>query len=246
MATTLVHEPPAPKAPATDGLRFVAVRANLLPDEIVGARQLEVVRKQVVLGLVAVVALLIAWFGFSWWQTTLAHGDLDDAQHRTSALQQQQDEFAPLVQAQNEAAAIHRQLQTLMAADVPWKTVIADLRSHAPAGVSLSNVAASLNVGTPGTTSGPVALSPLNQTGKQTIGQITITGRAGSKNAVAAYADVLGKLTGLTAPLITSVTAQGSAVTFTVNVAITTDALGGRFAPTAAAPAAPAAPTGGK
>ncbi len=55
------------------------------------------------LGLVLVVALLIAWFGLSWRQTTAGHSDLDDAQHRTVALQNQQNEFAPLVNAQAES-----------------------------------------------------------------------------------------------------------------------------------------------
>ena len=241
MATTLVHEPPIAPAPTADGLRLVAARANLLPDEIVSARQLEVVRKQVVVGLALVVALLIAWFGFSWWQTSLAHGDLDDAQHRTAALLEQQREFAPLVAAQSDAAAIRTQLQKLMAADVPWKTVIENVRGHTPAGVQLASVAANLTVaGSSSSTGSAPAAMPLSPNGKPQIGQLVIAGRAGSKNAVAAYADSLNELPGLAGALITSVTAQGgSAVTFTMNVGITTDALGGRFA-------AGAALTGGK
>ena len=230
MATTLVHEPPAAaKPPATDGLRFVAIRANLLPDEIVSARQLEVVRKQVVLGLVLVVGLLIGWFGLSWWQTTLAHGDLDDAQHQAAALEQQQSAFAPLVAAQVEAAGIRTQLHTLMAADVPWKTVIGEVRSHAPGGVALNSIAASISAGNTTVGAGPAPVTPLSVNGTVVVGQITVTGRANTKNAVAAYADSLNRVHGLTGSLITSVTAQGDAVTFTLNVAVTTDALGGRF-----------------
>jgi len=252
MATTLVHEPPAPaKPPTTDGVRFVAVRANLLPDEIVSARQLEVVRKQVVFGLVLVVGLLIGWFGLSWWQTTLAHGDLDDAQHQTTALQQQQNAFGPLVSAQVGAAGIRTQLQTLMAADVPWKTVIGQVRAHAPGGVALTTIAASVNAGNAATGAGAAPIAPPTANGKAVVGQITVTGRANTKNAVAAYADSLNRVPGLTGSLITSVTVQGGGqgtalggtVTFTLNVAVTTDALGGRFS-RPAAPAGPASSSG--
>ena len=182
MATTLVHEPPAAKFPGGDGVRFVAVRANLLPDEIVSGRQLDVVRKQVVLGLLVVVALLIGWYGLSWWQTAAAHSQLDDAQHRTTALTQQQDQFGPLVQAQNETATVRRQLQGLMAYDVPWKTVIASLRTSAPAGVTLSTIAATVNAGAGSTTGGaPVAALPLDQAGTLPIGQIALTGRPAAR-----------------------------------------------------------------
>lgn len=241
MSTTLVSEPtPAPKAPPTQGVRFVAVRANLLPDEIVSARQLEAVRKQVLLGLALVVALLIGWFGLSWWQTGLANRDLDTAEHRATALQNQQNEFAPLVEAQSQVSTIHGQLGRLMAGDLPWKSMLTTLRADAPAGVTLTNVAATMTgIAAPNATT-PNPAGALNQSGQQSVGQLTVTGTAGSKNAVAAYADRLAGVRGLTAPLITSVTANGGSVTFIVTVIITTDALGGRYHLSAATP------TGGK
>lgn len=244
MATTLVHEPPAAKVPSSDGLRFVAVRANLLPDEIVSARQLDVVRKQVLLGLLAVVALLIGWFGLSWWQTAVANSNLDDAQHQTVALQNQQSEFGPLVNTQNQSALIHRQLHNLMAADLPWTKLLATLRSQAPAGVRVTGVTASVTVGVPaaGVNSvNPLNTSVLNASGRLSVGQLSVTGAAGSKGAVATYVDRLATVPGLAAPLITNFAVSGGVSTFTVNVLITTDALGGRYAA-----AVPAAPTGGK
>jgi Tfp pilus assembly protein PilN len=247
MATTITPEVPAPRAEPNrptppDGVRFVAVRANLLPDEIVSARQVEVVRRQVVVGVLTVVALLVGWFALSWWQTTLAHNDLDTARHRTVALRGQQNEFAPLVQAQSQAAAIHDQLAQLMATDLPWQAMLSRLRHAAPPGVSLAGITGSMTGG-PGTAAGSGGVAPgavLNQSGKQAVGQLTLTGSAGSKDAVAAYADSLAEAPGLTSPLITSVTGQGGRVAFTLTAIITSDALGGRFTPAASAP------TGGK
>lgn len=245
MATTLVHEPPPAKLPTSDSVRFVAVRANLLPDEIVSARQSDVVRKQVLFGLLVVVALLIGWFGLSWWQTAVANSDLDDAQHQATALQNQQSEFGPLVSTQGRADLIRRQLHNLMAADLSWPKMMSTLRAQAPAGVRVTGVTGSVTVGVPATSAGnginPLNGNVLNASGRLAVGQLTINGTSGTKSGVAAYVDKLATVPGLAAPLITSVTTSGTVATFTVNVLITTDALGGRYS----APV-PAPQTGGK
>jgi len=231
MATTLINEPPVTaKLPAADGQRFVAVRAKLLPDDIVRTRRLEKVRRQVLLGIVTVVALVVAWFGLSWWQTTTARRDLSDAQHRGAALLLQQDQFHRLVSAQVQTEQVHQQLTTLMAEDVPWSKLIASLRAHAPQGITLTTVTANMSV--PGITSGasaPNDQATLNATGKPTVGTLTIAGVAASKTGIAAYADALNRIDGVTGALITSVTTANHSVNFTVTTALTTGALGGRY-----------------
>jgi Tfp pilus assembly protein PilN len=240
MATTLVHEPAAPlaKAPAGDGQRFVAVRAMLLPDEIVTARRVEAVRRQVLLGVAAVVALLVAWFGLSWWQTTTARSDLSDATHHGGALLLQQNQFHRLVSAQVQTAQVHEQLTALMATDVPWSKVLGNLRTHAPHGITLTTVNATMSGA--GGTSSSTAQTTLNGTGQPTVGAVSIAGVATTKTSVAAYADSLNRIPGLTGALITSVTTVNHSVNFTVTAALTSGVLGGRYVP-----AAPAAHTGG-
>jgi Tfp pilus assembly protein PilN len=226
----------APK-PSPVSTRFVSVRASLMPDEVLSRRQTEVVRKQVLLGLVVVVVLLLAWFGLSWWQTSSANGDLDSAQRNHVSLLNQQSQFAPLVTAQTQTQQIQTQLQKLMVGDLSWKDMLATLRAKAPAGVALTNVTGSVGIGGAPTTGTGSNAASLNQSGKQQIGQLSVTGSAPSKNAVAAYADRLATVRGLTAPLISNVTATtGHNVTFIVNVLITADALGGRYSVAAAAP----------
>jgi Tfp pilus assembly protein PilN len=234
MATTMTppSPPPAPTAgpkPGGRGVRFVAVRASLLPDEVISTRRTQLVRKQVLLGLVIVVGLMIAWFGLSWWQTSSSHSDLDDAQHRTVALQNQQHEFAPLVNAQAQASTIRTQLQKLMVGDLSWKSMLTVLRSKAPAGVHLTTVTGKVTTPT-SKNGGTVASGVLNQTGKLSIGSLNVTGTARDQRSVAAYADRLATVKGLTAPLISSVSAADHTLTFTVELIITTDAFGGRYA----------------
>jgi Tfp pilus assembly protein PilN len=233
MTATMVPPSPTPTPkPGGGALRHVTVRANLMPDEVISARQTVVVRKQVMLGVLVVVALLIAWFGLSWWQTHSARGDLDDAQARGVALQTQQKQFAPLVSAQSQIGTINSQLHKLMAGDLSWTTMLGTLRSNAPSGIDLTQVGGVISAGAATSSNSQVKPSVLNESGKSQIGQLTVTGTAPSKNTVAAYADKLATVRGLTAPLITSATSADNshALTFTINLVITTDALGGRYA----------------
>ena len=70
----------------------------------------------------------------------------------------------------------------------------------------------------------------LNQTGKPAIGTLSVTGTARDPRSVAAYADQLATVKGLTAPLISSVTSTDHTLTFTVDLIVTTEAFGGRYA----------------
>jgi Tfp pilus assembly protein PilN len=236
MATTMISPTSAPRpSPGPEAVRFVAVRANLLPDEVLSARQVLVVRKQVLLGLVVVAALLVAAYAASWWQTSSARSNLDDAQRQGVAYQNQQNEFAGLVAVQGKVQSIQTQLRTLMVGDLSWKGMLTTLRAKAPSGVSITTVTGNINAAAITAAVPGAAAAALNQSGKPSVGQLTITGTAPDKKTTAAYADKLGSVKGLTAPLISSITSSASAVTFTVTVVITSDALGGRYS--AAAPA---------
>jgi Tfp pilus assembly protein PilN len=239
MATTLVPPTTTPKSPSGE-VRFVSVRAHLLPDEVVSARQVQVLRKQVLVGLVVVVALLIGWFGVSKWQTISANSDLSKAEHRGVALQTEQNRFASLVQAQNQITTIQSQLVTLMAGDLSWKTMLTTLRAKAPSGVGIDSVDGVLTSGAGAGAAAPGS-AVLNMSGQPAVGQLTVTGTAPDKRTVAAYSDSLATVKGLTAPLVSSVTAEEKGVKFTISAVITADALGGRYA----TPTATAGTTGG-
>lgn len=234
MATTLVPPTAAPK-PVSGDVRFVSVRARLLPDEVVSARRVDVVRKQVVVALLVVFVLLIGWYGLSKWQTSSANGDLGRARHNGVALQNEQNQFGPLVTAQSKTAATQSQLQKLMVGDLSWKSMLVTLASKAPAGVTINTVDGTVTAGAAAATTAGTAVTGnalLNQTGKATVGTVTVTGAAPDKRTVAAYADSLATVQGLTAPLVSSVQAQTKGVTFTISAVITSDALGGRYART--------------
>jgi Tfp pilus assembly protein PilN len=234
MSTIVLPEAPAPQPapPPAEVTRFVAIRANLLPDEIADARRVRFMIRKVGVGLVAVVALVICGYGVSAWQTSSAKGSLAAAERKSASLMNQQRKFAPLVLAQSQAASIKVELTKLMVGDLSWTSMLATLRKGAPAGMTITNVMGTTTVGAASTTTDAAAggLGVLNRSGKEQVGTLTITGTAPDKNSVAAYIDALAKVPGLAAAFPASVTGQGGKLVFTANVIITADALGGRYA----------------
>ena len=217
----------------TDGLRFLAIRANLVPGEVLAARAADVTRKRVLIALGALLAVLAIAFGASWWQTHAANNDLSAEQRRASTLQAQTHSFAPLVAAQGATTSVRAQLQRLMTGDVSWQQMLTSLQSQAPTGVTLTQVSGTITAaaGAPGTTTGTTNTLP--STGAASVGSLTLTGTARDKVSVANYTDALAATKGLSAPFVNSVTAGDHDVTFNLTVPITSAALGGRWTPTA-------------
>ena len=196
-------------------------------------------------------------YGLSWWQTHAARNDLAMVHSKGVALQEQTRQFAPLVSAQSTTAAIDNQLNKLMVGDVSWADMLTTLRSKAPAGVQLTQIGGTVTAGAAsaaqaaaGSTSGNYGV--LNQSGRQQVGTMTLTGTARDQRAVANYADTLAAVKGLASPFVTSVAAgttaggaasSGGGVMFGITVLMTADALGGRYA---VAGSSAATPTGGK
>lgn len=229
MATTMLPPTTAPR-PSPGDVRYVAVRANLVPDEVISARQADVIRKRVLRGLAAFAVVLVGWYGMSWWQTRSANNELSAAQQQGIALQAQQNQFSPLVRAQGDINTVNAELKQLMASDLPWKKMLSTIRSVAPSGVTLTGVTGQVSSGQIGVGAAPNSSpSILNDSGLPAVGQLNITGSAPDKRTVATYADQLAKVKGLSGPLISSVEGSTAPITFSITVVITSDALGGRY-----------------
>lgn len=229
MTTMIAPEMPAP---STEAIRFVAIRANLLPDEITDARRARRMARMVAVGLVALLVLLAAGYAVTMWQTTGAKDSLATVQRKSAALQSQQHKFGPLVTAQSQAASIKAELTKLMAGDLQWRDLLAVLRKGAGGGVRITSVTGTTTFGGGGVPADTGGTAIFNQTGKQQVGTLTIAGTAPDKNAVAAYIDTLTKIPGLTAAFPASVTGLSGKVIFAASVIITSDALGGRYSAT--------------
>lgn len=239
---TTLATPPAsvggsPDATPFDGpARMVRVSANLLPDTVIAARRLGKLKRKLGLGLLGLVGLLIVGYGFSWWQTHSARNDLNSAQNANTAMHSQLTAFGPLLNAQSQQESITSNLRLVMATDVQWRDVWNSVKAKVVPGVQLTGFAASTSLVT---TSGG-GLDVLNHTGLLPIGTISITGTATDSRSVAAFVDGLAVTPGLASPIPSNISGSKGGVAFTINLLLTSDALGGRFTT-----AAPATTTGG-
>jgi Tfp pilus assembly protein PilN len=240
---TVVMNKPAdvPVAAEPDApVRFVRIRANLLPDEIVAARRLSRLKRRMGVGIGALAVLLAAGYGYSWWQTSKAEDSLATAQFQTNDLTSKLTSFEPLIAAQTQTTQIRSELSTAMADDLQWSKLIASVSKAAGGQLVVTSFG--------GTISASVEASPLNNSGQQIVGTLTISGNTPDYRSVASFVDTLSTLKGLA--VVDPATVSGGAhgeYTFSVTVSLTTDALGGRFtvAPVAPAPVAPGTTTGG-
>ena len=229
MSTTLVPETPAAPPPRSEPTRYPAVFANLLPDEVIAGRRTRHLQQRILVGLGVLLVVLVGWYGLSVLQTSNAKGDLSSAKRTAIQLQNKQRAFAPLVTAQQQSAAIRSKLTQLMAGDLQWSDLLGVLRARAPQGIEVTAVNGTLSIGTQNSADKSGGLSVLNESGKQSVGSLTVTGNASDKNVIAAYVESLGKIPGLAAPFPASVTDGQAGLTFTANVILTTEILGGRY-----------------
>lgn len=238
--TTLAPPPSAAPAPAPRPkpvepvLRYPAIRANLLPDEVIASRRLAALKRKTGLALVALLGVIVLAYGFSWWQTSSARGDLSAAQQATAQLQAKQQTFTPLLDTQQQVRTVQTALHKLMVGDVQWTQLLEVLgRAAAPLHVTINSVQAVMTAGAVANAPGQAGIGVLNQTKDRSVGTLALTGTAPDQKAVAAFVDSLATLPGLAAPFPASVSTQGSgALQYSINVLITTQALGGRYATT--------------
>jgi type IV pilus assembly protein PilN len=214
---------------ATEGRpRSQLVVADLLPREIVQARLARKIRRAVLSGLAAVTVLLVAWCAVAVVQTHRAQDDLAAARDQAAALRAKQSQYAEVVTVQAQSAAIDAQLESLMARDLQWTTVLATVRQLQPQGVALTAVTGTLPTGLD--TAGDTSIVKLpNTTGEQTIGTLTVSGTGASKALIASYVDALAKVSGLGNPVVSGVTFAEGTLQFTAQLDITESMLGGRY-----------------
>ena len=225
MSTTLV--PLDPAISPVRSTRVLNICANLLPEEIVAARQARRTRGLVLVVVAAVAALCASWFGLAHHQKQQADQDLAKATAAVTDLQHDQREFTETLQVQADTKLLGEQLTAVMANDMDWAALLATLRSAGtPSDISVSGVNGQLNTAAGGSSTANV----LPGSATDTVGSLLVSGKGPDKKAVAAYVDALGRQTVVANPYVTSVASEESGgVSFSLRVDITRAALCGRF-----------------
>jgi Tfp pilus assembly protein PilN len=214
-----------------DPMRILTITANLLPVEITDARREHKLRWIVAAVLVVVLAALGFWDYSARQQTSDQQAALTKAQARVDSLQASisDPKYAALSKAKSDGAAISSELAKLMATDVAWYEAVPTLRSTAQtAGVTLTNIAATLTTASSAASATTTATSGTSSTD---AGSIALTGSSPDKPQIAAFLDALGKVPGLSSPFLSNVNGASNAYQFSITVTFTSALYSGRYTP---------------
>jgi hypothetical protein len=207
--------------------RVLTISANLLPDEIVGARRARRSRGWVVVALIVVVVLLACWYVWAVGRVRAAGEELGHVTGQATALQKSQTRYQEVVDIQNETMAISRELKALLANDLPWATLLDTLRKTGDAsGIEVTGISALL---TDTTNTKNTSETLPSTTSASSVGTVTVTGTGPDKPSVAKYVDALGKLSIVANPYLTNATEGEKEWQFSVTVDVTSTTRCGRF-----------------
>lgn len=237
MTTTLA--PPQTRTQLWNTMPGWGLIANLLPPEVITKRRLAVLRKMIVLGLLVVMFLGVGGYAYAWWQVRGVERSLSAEQDRTTSLMQQQSKYSEVVQINGTIAEIKGQLSTLLGSDVDLTKLIDSVLTLQPHGGDLTQLQVALIQ--PGAVSEPAGADVLDTSGQVHIGDVTLTGEAGSMSDIAHFVTALSALPGIVSVYPASQQVSGKTAQYTIELTLTDLLYSHRFAP----PAVPAVPTPG-
>ena len=224
---TATQEVPLTEVWPTAGYRIP--RVDLLPPEIRAARHLRRVQQWLGAGVVVVLLLVTGATALAESAVSTAGDELAAAQARTAALQAEQAQYAEVTRVQSQLEEVESARASSMAGDVLWASYLDEISGRAPAGVWLEQLGVALQptavaAGTPGEATDPLA--------EPAIATVTVTGRGGSYEDVAAWLDGLTAVPGLSDARYSIATRMGTeqrpVVEFTSTVGVVADALSHR------------------
>ncbi len=222
MATTSTTAlmPIDPAHSAQQVSRIPAIRANLLPGEIIAGRNAKRTRFVLIGAVIVVAALLGVWYLYALDQKADADADLAAASEQVQVVQKRKNSYNELTSLIARQEAIAAKLASLLAADLPWATTLDKVRRTATAGdVTIADLTGSL-VETDTSTGVPAT---------NIVGTISLSGSAADKKTIANFVDDLATLDGIANPYLTVANEEANSVNFTLTTEITTDARCGRY-----------------
>ena len=208
-------------------------RIDLLPPAYLQRK-----RERNTLLLVAVAAIVAILLLLGWWfwlglQINDAETELARVQQVNRELDEQIQELQRFVLLQNEVDAKRAALQTVMAGDVDWPGVLAEIAMVIPSEVWLTNLTGSAGL-TEGATEVPTEQSPIPISDLEPFGRIQFQGESLSMPGVAKWMLRLEGVESFFATYLQSATASESesgagVFTFQTSIELSDKAASGRF-----------------
>lgn len=217
--------------------RLLAIRADLLPDEITSRRDARRMRAVVVAGVVLVIGALGGWSADVHHDNSVARQDRAAVNSQIHHVEDTMNDpqHSQITQTINQNKAISDNLKTLMANDLRWSALVDRLRSTGTASnVEISRITAALAAQSSSSVGG-ASSSARGGTSNGAVATLALEGSAKDKKTIA---DFIVKLAGMPAigdPYLTSATKTTDKVggyMFTINADVSPAALCGRFTTT--------------
>lgn len=216
-----------PTVSPQQSLRILPIRANLLPDEITAGRNARRTRTLLAAVLVLTIAVLAGWYMLAVRDRNAAADDLATVTKQVddTSTEMKADKYTKVTKTIEERDTITKQLKAAMANDLPWYTLMDQLRTTGIATVRITSISGALDKATTGGAATAAAAAASKK-----VGAVTVSGTAKDKKTIAAYLKAL-----VDAKLVTNVyltagnKSDTNEWTFTLNADIPKSALCGRF-----------------
>jgi hypothetical protein len=208
-------------------------RVDLLPPEVHVGKRAKSLQRGLRLGVLAVVAVVVAATGGAWFLASVSHGSLVSAQQQTVGLLSQQAEFAEVRDVKTNVAVAQAAQQVGASTEIDLKSYLLQLQATLPAGVTILTVDTS-------------SASPVTDFAQSTvpleggrIGTLTFTASNPTLPSIPTWLNGIRSMTGLVDAIPNSVDLQEDGTyTASITMHINSNAYSGRFAPKAEEPAA--------
>jgi hypothetical protein len=208
------------------------IAADLIPPELINARQLKVLRKLMAAAVVALLAVCAGGYYLAARENSSASSDLASVQDRTAQLLGEGRGYADVVAIQGSVRQVQTQIAQVMSADVDLAALMGELRSNLPETMTISQEAITISTAGVAGAASIAAGSGLDTSGLPRIGTITMSGTGHTLDDLSDYIDRLHAVTGLVdvLPLSNTISASGKSGTqFSMTIGLTNALLSHRF-----------------
>lgn len=208
-------------------------RIDLLPPSYLQRKRERSSLAMVAVAVVVIVLLLVGWWFLLGMRVNDAETDLARITEANQQLTNDIQELQRFVLLQNEVDAKRGSLQTVMAGDMDWPGVLAEIAMVIPSEVWLTNLTASAGQ-TEGATTVPTETSPIPLSDLEPFGRIQFQGQSLSMRGVAKWMVRLEGVDSFFATYLQSATSGasetgGEVVVFGTTIELSDEAASGRF-----------------
>lgn len=207
------------------------IAADLIPPELINARQLKVIRKLLAIGLVVLLAVCAGGYYLAVRENTSASSDLSSVQDETMQLQKASQLYSGVIAIQGSITQVKAQVAKLMVGDVDLVALIGSLQTNLPATMTIDQLAITISTAGVASAAGVAAGSGLDTSGLPRIGTLTIGGTGQALTDLSDYVDNLDAVDGLVdvVPVSNSASDAGAGTTYSLTIGLTNALLSHRF-----------------